>query len=141
MPAGNYMARQLGHHVDFAGAWSEWSPVDRLVALGGSAAHDKPLQAWFDASPLGVSDEEHLARALHNLDAIDVVGTTERLADVVAAVTPAFGFATAPVERFNVASNAAHDLSDRVRRRLDEITQIDRALYDRARERTRELTD
>jgi len=137
--AGNYMARQLGHDPGLRGAWTQWSPADRLVALGGAADHPTPLLAWFQASPLGVSDEALHAAARRHLDAIDVVGVTEQLADVAHVVCRTWGFADVPVPSYNVAQNLSAEVPSRLRRRLEQINEVDRALHDRARERADEL--
>ena len=71
----NYQARQLVHRIGLAGAWTRFSPVERV---GGPGA-EFPLQSIFDGTPVALETEELRAAALDRLQSVDFVGTTEDL--------------------------------------------------------------
>ncbi len=139
--AGNYQARHLAHEIDLDGAWVRYSPPQRHQLLGGRPGEPYPLQSLFDMEAVGMSSNELYALARDNLDQVDHVGTTERLDDLGAYLADRFNAQAAAVPRLNVSPPMARDeLSDRIWKRLDERTQIDRALYDEAVRRSQTLT-
>lgn len=136
--SGNYQARQLVHDIDLAGAWRSYSPEHLVAASGGDPFVDYPLAALFDSGRMDASDDELLRHAASNLGRIDLVGTTDDLDGVARRVAEVFGRRPEPVNRLNVSDQIDRaDLSDRIRRRIEDRSAIDRELYLLARGRAR----
>lgn len=137
--SGNYQARQLAHQIDLAGAWTTYSPEQVVISTGGDPMVEHPLAALFDSGPIGLDDNALLATARANLDSIDIVGITENLDRVAAQAAAYFGQTFESIDRLNVSPKVGRDeISDRIRRRIDERTAIDRELYDQARRRSKD---
>lgn len=138
--SGNHQARYLAHDVDVAGAWRTYSPEERIAAIDGDRYTEHPLQVLFDIGGTGLTDEELLARAAANLRRIDFVGTTADLDRVDRATAGLFGWPSEPLARLNQSRPVDRgEISDRVRRKIDERTAVDRELYDLARELAEQL--
>jgi hypothetical protein len=132
--AGNYQARFLAHTVDIAGAWVDYSPMQRYLQAGGELGQPHPLQALFGSTPIPLTDDELLARATANLASIDFVGTTDDLDPLARRLAKAFGVRPEPAPRLSASgSNPGRDLPAPDRRRLEECTAVDRQLYELAR--------
>ncbi len=140
--AGNYQARYLAHEIDLAGAWINYSPIERYEAHGGTADEPYPLQSLFDMTPLKLRGDDLYRRAHDRLERIDEVGTTERLEEVGLRVAARLGSVIDQMPWLNRSPAWSRDgISDRIWRRLDSLTQVDRALYDEATARSRELSE
>lgn len=138
VPRGNYQARQLAHTIGVGQAWVDFSPLADYVARGGDPADPRPVQALFDSTPVRLDDAELLATAAGNLARIDLVGTTDDLARVGREAAAHFGLPPAPVPRLNVTpSSVRTEVPASARRRIDELTAVDRELYEAARRRSR----
>jgi hypothetical protein len=134
--SGNYQARQLAHDMDVTNAWRAYSPEQLVSSTGGDPLIAHPLASMFDSGPTGQSDEELLRNAAANLDRIDFVGTTEDLDDLAGRAATLFGLPAAPVGRLNVSPPLpAREIDDRIRRKIEERTAVDRELYDLAKQR------
>lgn len=135
-PSGNYQARQLAHRVDIAGAWITYNPYERLQALS-MASTDYPVSGLFDTVPVEGGEDEVFKRARANLAAIDFVGVTETLGKVVEPIARIFG-ARPPVVPHLHASPllGPEELSPSLRRRLEARTEMDRELYELARQQS-----
>lgn len=132
----NYQARQLAHDIDLENAWRRWSPEHRLEAFGGDGRFSLPLAALFDTGHVGMADDELLRTASANLAAIDIAGVTDHLDAVGYEAAEIFGVPPEAVRRLNVSRPVdRRDLSDRIRRRIDECNAVDRELYDIAKGR------
>lgn len=141
--ACNYQARHLGHEIGLAAAWRDWSPVERYAALGDGHAGgtEYPLQSLFDCSAL--AGEARLeARALANLEAVDIVDVTEhsdrvyqRLADRVDYLPP-----IATPQRRNVGRRRprSDDLDAGLLAKIRERNRVDQRLYEAALARGRD---
>lgn len=136
--ATNYQARHLGHEIGLSEAWVTYSPPQRFAALGPPFPpdHELPLQSLFDCTPLPGDDCLFRAASAH-LDAIDHVGTTERLSSLVEEVAAALGRRPPGLDRLNVSTGrlTAADLPHELRRRIQAQNAVDQELYDRARTR------
>lgn len=134
----NYQARHLGHEIGLPDAWVTYSPPRRFAALGPPfpPEHELPLQSLFDCTPLPGDDALFRAASAH-LDAIDHVGTTERLSGLVEEMAGALGRQPPPLERLNVSTSrlTAADLPSGLHRRIQAQNAVDQELYDRARTR------
>lgn len=134
--SGNHQARYLAHDVDLVHAWRTYSPEEKHAAIGGDRFTEHPLQVLFDIGPTELSDDDLLRVAGENLDRIDYVGVTDELDGVSRQVAKMFGLPAQPVERLNVSKPVdRRDIDERVRRRIEERTAVDRELYDLARKR------
>jgi len=138
--ASNYQARYLTHEIGIAGAWVEWSPVERfaeqLPHLGEGSAHK--LQTLFDSVPLALEGDRLEKAALARLDEIELVGISERLDPLFREIAAFFGENDpAPVDRTNVGVDrpAVADVPPSLVQRIREVNHADLALYDRACER------
>jgi hypothetical protein len=135
-----YQTRQLAHRIGLAGARRLWDPAERYRLLGPPfpPEHELPLQCLFDCSPLPADRSRLLADALHNLAAVQVVGTVDDLDVLYRQVLRAWPAANHwPVGRDQVSVHrlTRDDLPTRLLRRIDDATQADRELYDEARRR------
>jgi hypothetical protein len=140
--SGNYQARQLAFDMDVAAAWRRFSPVHIVVSEGAPADYDRPLAAVFDSRPIEMTDEELLTRARANLDRIDHVAVTEQLDTMAGVAARIFGRRHVPVGHPNKSPALDRDaIVGRVRRRIEERTAVDRALYEAALERGRAAGD
>jgi hypothetical protein len=140
--SGNYQARQLAFDMDVAAAWRRFSPVHIVVSEGAPADYDRPLAAVFDSRPLEMSDEELMKRARANLDRIDHVAATEQLDSMARVAARLFGRPPVPVGHLNKSPAIDRDAVDaRIRRRIEERTEVDRALHEAALERGRASGD
>ena len=137
----NYQARQLAHRVDLANAGTTFSPAERFASLGPPfpAEHQYPLQSLFDCSPLTLTGPELERAALESLAAIEFVGVTEHLDDLYRDVVRAV-WGDSELPRLG-RENPSHDrprratLSVPLLARIEEMTAVDRLLYDTARAR------
>lgn len=136
--ANNYQARQLAHHVGIVDAGVTFDPATRFAELGPPfpTTHPLPLQSLFDCGPLELDPSDLFDRAARNLTAIDIVGTTDRLDDVLRAATLRCGLIDdGPAAYDNVAvdrpsrSHVGPELVAQIERR----NTVDRALYEIAR--------
>lgn len=134
--AGNYQARQLAHHIDLIGPWVTYNPYERLSAIGG-AMTEFPVSSIFDSTPVLITDNELYETAASNLAKIDLVGITENLGWVAESIAKIFGGAFAGLPNLHVSPPFDHrQLTDKIRKKLEEKTAVDRELYDQARRRT-----
>lgn len=138
VPSGNYQARALAHSVDLAQAWVTYSPKARYLQAGGQEDQLYPLQALFDSTPIQVSDEQLLETATKNLSAIDVVGTTESLDGVARRLCHLFGAPYTEVPHLNASEPTPDELPTRLRRLIEQRTELDRELYGLARRLSRD---
>ncbi len=141
----NYQARQLAHRIDVAGAGVAYDPAARFASLGAPfpPEHSHPLQSYFDCSPLELSGPALERAARHALDAIEFVGVTEQLEALFADVVAWWGREPAPaLGHENAAPQRPHReaLSPSTLRRIEECTEVDRALYEYARLRAPGVT-
>lgn len=140
VPSGNYQARQLAHSIDLAKAWISYSPMQLYLQAGGTPDQRYPLQALFDSTPLRLNDEELLGQASANLSRIDIVGVTEELDSLVDRLGSVLGAGrsgapAAAVPRLNASgagAEAAREVPAKLRRLIDQRTQVDRELYEQA---------
>lgn len=134
VPRGNYQARQLVHEIGVSDAWVTFSPLEPYLARQGDPDHPYIVQALFDSTPVTLDDDKMLETARSRLENMDIVGTTDDLDAVGRAAAAFFGVPPEPVPHLNVAPASAREaLSASDRRRLDELTAVDRELYDLAR--------
>lgn len=134
----NYQARQLVHEIGLSQAWRSYSPERRYEARGGDPHLAPPLQSMFDAEPLVLDDDELCKAAVERLDSIDHVGTTDRLDLSAAALARMLSVPVTPrVARLNATADERRQdrLARPVRARLEEITAVDRHLYELAQQR------
>ncbi len=137
----NYQARQLAHRVGLAGAGTAFDPAARFAQLGPPfpRTHQYPLQSLFDCEPLALDDNELEAAARRSLAEIEFVGVTDHLDDLYRRVAGAVWSVAdpPPLGRENTAPDrprrqtAPTDLI----RRIEEMTAVDRVLYEAARAR------
>lgn len=133
VPSGNYQARHLALRIGLRDAWVEFSPYRRYLDAGGTIGEGNVLASLFDSTPLFMSDDELLDAARTNLASIDHVGLAEDLASLAREIAAVFGADFSSVPRLNVSKGFDRSqLSDDVRRRLDERTAVDRELYELA---------
>jgi hypothetical protein len=129
--SSNYQARQLVHEIDLGGAWVRYSPPLRCVQAGGDPHDDHPLQSVFDSAPLELSDEQLADQAEKSLAAINYVGITERLDETAHAISRLFGARSRPLPRLNTSPPIdPSEIDARIRRRIDQQTEVDRYLYE-----------
>jgi hypothetical protein len=140
--AGNYQARQLAHRIDVSEAWISFSPYARLRALAeGAAGTELPVQGLFDSTPIDISDDELFETARCNLARINVVGVTDDLQTVADEVASVFKTSVKAVPREHISPPFDRSqLTDRVRKRLEQSTAVDRELYAQARSRAHKRT-
>lgn len=134
--ARNYQARQLVHRVGVARAWIDFSPHERLRELGLPSAPEHPLQGLFDTTSIASTGTDLEREALGCLDSIELVGVTERLAELVAQVAAHWGVERPPpIDHRNVANGRpeAGELPSRILKRIQELNAVDMALYEQAR--------
>jgi hypothetical protein len=133
----NYQARQLAHRIGIAGAGAAYDPAARFASLGAPfpPEHEYPLQSYFDCSPLEMSGAELERAARHVLDAIEFVGVTEELDALFADVVAWWGCDPAPsLGHENASPERPHrdSIPPSLLRRIEECTEVDRALYEYA---------
>lgn len=137
----DYQARQLAHRVDLAHAGTAYDPAARFASLGPPfpAEHQYPLQSYFDCSALTLMGADLERAALDALSKIEFVGVTEQLdglyRDVARQVwavadPPVLGHENPSSDRPRRATVSAALL-----RTIEDMTAVDRALYDAARAR------
>jgi hypothetical protein len=132
----DYQARQLVHRIGLKDAWKTFSPVEEAAKHGLEGADAEfPLQSLFDSAPLGVHGDALTEAALARLASIDVVGTTDRLDDLVARLAALWGrpAVAVPTERVSTARLQREDLRAATLDAIVSGTAADAALYDRAR--------
>lgn len=140
VPRGNYQARQLAHQIGIADAWVTYSPLVPYVARGGDPDHPYPIQALFDSTEVGLDDDGLLRTARTRLAGMDIVGTTDDIDTIGGVVAAFFGAPPQPVPHLNVSPTSSKvPVPDGARRRIDEVTAVDRELYDLARRRAAQL--
>ncbi len=131
VPSSNYQARQLAHRIGVTSAWVSYSPYARLPATRSS---DYPVQSLFDSTPIGGTDAELLERARRNLARIDFVGVTDDLNSLAAEMAQCFNVPRIDVPRLNRSRPFdSRQLTDAVRRRLENRNALDLELYQLAR--------
>ncbi|HET6793347.1 MAG TPA: hypothetical protein VFH45_02825 [Acidimicrobiales bacterium] len=135
--SSNFQARGLVHRLDLAGAWVDYSPLDRLAELGDAAPLSArlPLHTLFDLGPLERSVEELGAEALRALDRVDHVGVSDHLDRVWRQVAARWGIDhPAPPRVSNVSASrlAADDVPPSLRQAIIDANQVDATLYERA---------
>lgn len=133
----NYQARQLVQQIDLAGAWVDYSPLDRLAAFGPIPARLRaaPLQGLYEVTPIELGSAELEQVALERLESIDFVGVTEHLEDFVARVAHYFDVDDTPevgIANSGGARLRAKELPPSLARRLREDNAVDYALYELA---------
>ncbi len=137
----DYQARQLAHRVDLAHAGTAYDSAVRFASLGPPfpAEHQYPLQSLFDCSPLTLTGADLERAALDALSEIEFVGVTERLDGLYREVArrvwavddpPVLGHENPSSDRPRRANVPAALL-----RTIEEMTTVDRALYEAARGR------
>jgi hypothetical protein len=139
--AENFQARHLVHSAGLDGAWRDFSPADRLAALGPPfpAADPLPLQFVLDYGPLDLPGTELEKVALERLATIDLVGVTEELQGFFSALAGRWGVISPPPlgrENVGVGTLSRPDVPSRLVAAIEEANQVDRALYEAARERS-----
>ncbi len=132
--AVNYQARHLVHEVGLTEIVAgRSSPAERFAALGPPfpAEHELPLQSLFDCGPMSLDGDDLLSAALGRLGRLDLVGTTEHLDDVAAAVMDVLGLPRVRVPHLHATPGrpASADLDPALRRRIEEVTAVDRELH------------
>jgi hypothetical protein len=136
----NFQARHLVHDVSPARAWIDFSPPDRLAALGPPfpAQDHLPLQFLLDYGPLTVAPDELEPLALERLESLDLVGVTEELDRFHAALldhwgrpAPAGGL---PRDNAGGAKVGAGEVPPDLMEEILAANQVDLALYRRARQ-------
>jgi hypothetical protein len=136
--SGNYQARQLAHDIDLANAWRSYSPEQRVAATGADPLIEHPLAALFDSGPLNLSDDELLRDATANMAKIDLLGTTDRLDDIAGRVAELFGVPRESAPRLNISPPTdRRQIDERIQRKIEQRTAVDRELYELARRRAR----
>ncbi len=136
--ARNYQARHLVHRVGVARAWIDFSPQERFRELGLPSPPDYPLQGLFDTTPIASTGTELEREALACLGSIELVGITERLAELAAQVAAHWGVERPPpIDHRNVgkARPEAGALPRRLLKHIQELNAVDMALYEQARAR------
>jgi hypothetical protein len=134
--SGNYQARQLAHDMDLVNAWRSYSPEYRAVATGADRLLEHPLAALFDSGPMSISESELLRTAGANLAQLDFVGVTDRLDDMARDAARLFGASPEQVPYLNVSPEVnRRDIDERILRRIEERTAVDRELYELAKRR------
>jgi hypothetical protein len=121
----DYQARQLGVDVPIEDAW-----LGRPIGAPS-------LQARFDADP-GLTPEDLLSRASQRLEKIDIVGVSDDLDQVLRAVAALWRKpAPAPAPRMNPTASRrpAAEVPEHLRAAILAGTEVDRVLYEQARER------
>ena len=81
-----------------------------------------------------VIDDARLALAKRNLQAVDVVGLTERHGEFIDQLTHRFGWQLNRDRRVNAAPSDAPALSKSLRRRIEADNAIDMEFYEFAKE-------
>jgi hypothetical protein len=134
----DYQARQLVHRVGLLDAWKTYSPVEEAARRGLQGADAEfPLQSLFDSTPVALHGDALAQAALVRLEAIDVVGTTDRLDAVVARLAALWQrpAVPVPVERPSDRRLRRDDLDAVTLDAIVSGTMADAALYERAHER------
>jgi hypothetical protein len=137
----NYQGRQLAHHVDLADAGRTYAPAERFASLGTPfpAHHAYPLQSFFDCSPLALSGPDLEQAALRVLSEIEFVGVTNHLDALYRRVAQRVWSVDDPpvLGRENTSPDRPRrkTISADLLRRIEEMTVVDRALYEAALER------
>jgi hypothetical protein len=138
----DYQARQLAHRVDLANVGKTYEPAERFASLGPPfpREHQYPLQSLFDCSPLTLTGSDLERAALHSLSEIEFVGVTEHLDALYSQVANGvWGLRELPVlGRENTSPDRPRraTISAELRRRIEEMTVVDQALYEAARLRS-----
>lgn len=137
----NFQARSLVHRVGLAGMWRDRSPETLLAELDEHTrprASRLPLQNLFDLGPMAVSGDALRRAALEQLDAIDIVGVTDRLEGIFYDMAAVWGVdAPPPLPRSNVSESRPQEaeIPQRLREAILEANAVDLALYESARSR------
>lgn len=106
----------------------------RLV-VGLAPGNRPPAPAGAAKDPESMSAEELLERAKSRLDGFAFVGVTSRLDESVASLMRTFGWPPPDdVPKLNAAprSVASQEISERARHRIEELNQVDAAVYEHA---------
>lgn len=134
--ASNFQARNLVHRIDLPGAWTQYSPAERLASLRYLPDRsDLPLQSLFHYGPLEMEHAALREAALDRLASIEHVGVTEALDDLWPSVARRWGITEpAAVPRANVASDRprADSVPPSLRQEILEVNDVDMALYEAA---------
>ncbi|HZU75061.1 MAG TPA: DUF4214 domain-containing protein [Acidimicrobiales bacterium] len=137
--SSNFQARSLVQRIALAGAWTDYSPEERLAALEHAPVHaNLPLQSLFDLGPLPVGAGELGPAARAALDGIEHVGVSERLDDLWASVARVWDISEpVPPPQSNVSAERlrAERLAPSLRRQILENNAVDLELYEQARRR------
>ena len=139
--ANNYQARHMAHRIGVTGAWRDWSPIDRYVALGDSFQRgtEYPLQSLFDSSPLA-NDPELETAALESLARIDVVGVTEHSERVYEQLAQRVDYLPSieTPERRNRGERRPQQaaIDESLIARIRELNRVDQRLYEEALKRS-----
>jgi uncharacterized protein DUF4214 len=132
----NYQARHLVHRIDLHRAWLDYSPVERLTALGATSPRHRaaPIQGLFEATPMSLEGAALEKAAVGQLESLEFVGVTEHLADVAARVALHYGSEAPAITYKN--SGGRHlkrrELPASLARRLREANAADYACYEYA---------
>lgn len=138
--SSNYQARCLVKRLDVRGAWLEWSPVERLAALGVPVPANLPLplHALYEQAPLPFGAAELLAQARARLESVQLAGTSEHLDCLFRRVAARWGVADPPqLVRLNVSAGRprAQELSPALLAEIEEANAVDLELYELLRSR------
>jgi len=135
----NFQARNLVHRIGLSGVWRRQSPEQMLAQLDPGTRPTEPslpLQAFFDSTPLGISEGELRRLSLAALNSIDHVGVSDRLDVLFESLCRIWGVENPPA--LPAANVSAHRLDPagipgRLREEILEANSVDLALYEQAR--------
>ena len=119
----DHQVRALGLAVD---ELDDWRGVGDVLMSARMLVASPPAQT---APPIRLGPE-HLARAKAAVEGVDLLGTTDRLAELVEVLARDRGLRTVEGEAHNVG--AGPEVSDDLRARIAADNELDRALYDHA---------